>query len=133
MRGKKRLKQDIWATKSEKKDILVNGKKTGEKYDVYSKPVKYRCSVSATAGTPEETSAGIIPKYDREITVFNRSAPLSEGMLVFIDVPPQLDGNGELVLKEEYGEPVAKPDYFVEKVIGTQKSQVAQYGISRRT
>lgn len=133
MRGKKGLKQDIWATKSEKKDILINGKKTGEKYDVYSKPVKYRCSVSATAGAPEETSAGIMPKYDREITVFNRSALLCEGMLVFIDILPQLDDNGELVLKKEYGEPVTKPDYFVEKAIRTQKSRVAQYGITKRT
>ena len=132
MRGRKRQKQDIWVVSVEKKPIIIDGKKTGEDYDAYSKPVMYRCSVSATAGTPQEMGAGIIPDYDREITVFNSDMVLHEGELIFIDVIPEFNQDGSLILISEYDEPVTIPDYTVKKVMCTKKGTIARFGISKR-
>lgn len=133
MRGRKKQNQKIWSVKVDKKPILIDGKNTGEKYDAYSKPVLYQCSVSATAGTPQEIGAGIVPDYDREVTVYNKhKIQFTENELLFVDNIPQVDDSGELKLKEEFGEPVTKPDYLVKKVIDTQVGLVARYGISKR-
>lgn len=131
MRGRKRQKQKIWVTRVDKRPIIIDGKNTGEKYDAYSKPVLYRCSVSATAGTPQEIGAGIVPDYDRDVTVFNGEI-FHEGELIFVDAIPQLDSSGNLVLVGDYEEPVTKPDYTVKKVMRTQKGMVSRYGISKR-
>ena len=66
MRGRLRQKQSIWiSTVTEKNNGM-------DKTLVYSNPQKKNISVSATAGTPEELSAGIVPDYDRYITVFDQ-------------------------------------------------------------
>ena len=131
MRGRKRQKQKIWVTRVDKRPIIIDGKNTGEKFDAYSKPVLYWCSVSATAGTPQEIGSGIVPNYDRDVTVFNGEI-FHEGELIFVDTIPQLDSSGNLVSVGDYEEPVTKPDYSVKKVMRTQKGMVSRYGISKR-
>ena len=69
----------------------------------YGKPEMLKQTVSATSGTPEEIAAGIVPNYDRYVTHYkSKSKPFNpvEGMGVFVDVEPELDETGNLVMEE---------------------------------
>lgn len=126
-RGAWKLRQDIYVTvKTEMQDGI-------DRVKVYSKPVKYRLSVSATVGTPTIFQTGIAPDYDREITVYagqftGFNAP--EGALLYVDVAPELDDEGFLVLND-YGEPLVYPDYVMVRRISTIRGKVSRYGIKR--
>lgn len=124
MRGLVRQKQKVyWSRVSEKMDGLDRAK-------AYTKPVLYRFSVSATAGTPEEIAAGVVPDYDRYITSFNRDFQPQEADLFWIDRTPQISDDGSLVLNED-GEPTVLPDYTLKRILDTQKGNIARYGISK--
>lgn len=123
MRGLKRQKQTVyWSRVTE----AVIGIDTITKY---SKPKPYKFSVSATAGTPEEMSAGIVPDYDRYITSFDRGFKPEEGDVFWIDTVPKFDEDGNLVLEDDI--PVVMPDYRLKKILNTQRGNVARYGISK--
>lgn len=125
MRGLKRQKQLVyWSRATEK----MNGI---EKTKVYKKPVKYYFSISATAGTPEEIAAGIVPDYDRYITSFNRNFHPQEADLLWIDRVPETNEDGELLLTDD-GNPIVQPDYMLKKILDTQKGNIARYGITKR-
>lgn len=126
MRSLKKQCQPVWFTK-----ITEESDDDGELIKIYSKPVKYSMSVSATAGTPEELAAGIVPNYDRYITSHNRDLKPAEGDMVFVDVIPQTDQDGNLVMKEDGITPVTVPDYKIEKILDTQRGTVARYGIKK--
>lgn len=149
MRSLSRMKQDIWYAE-------VSEEMSGyDTISVYRKPKKCRMVVSATSGTPEEIAAGIVPDYERYLTYhkpkYGDKLTLEEGMVLWIDVIPKLDKNGELerditYQTEEEGEPVVDdngnpvidsfdyatpPDYVLKKIIGTQKGSVVRFGITK--
>lgn len=124
MRGYKRQKQNVYISK------VSEGLDGIDTITKYNKPELYKLSVSATSGTPEELSAGIVPSYDRYITSFNRNFKPEEGYVLWIEVTPQLDDNGELILDED-DVPVIKPDYRLTKILDTQRGMIARYGISK--
>lgn len=129
MRSLSRQKQNVWFSHREKKQTGIN-----TNY-VYSPPVKKRMTVSDTAGTPEEIKAGIIPDYDRYITVFDRNIDFKEGDAVFVDVVPKLDLQGNLEVTEgDLGieELVTEPDYIIKRILSTQKGIAKRYGIKKR-
>lgn len=122
MRGLKRQKQSVyWSRVTEELDGINTIPK-------YQKPELHFLSVSATAGTPEELSAGIMPDYDRYITNFDRAFQPETADVFWIDCKPELDDSGELILDED-GVPTVPPDYRLKKVLDTQKGNVARYGI----
>lgn len=125
MRSPSRLKQKIWFSKIEE---VIEGIDTIQRY---SKPIMKCFTVSTTAGTPEEIAAGIVPTYDRYITSFDRDFKPEEGMTVWIDNIPQLDDSGNLVMEDDGITPTTPPDYTLKKIIDSQKSKVARYGISK--
>ena len=125
MRSPSRLKQKVWFSKIEE---VIEGIDTVQRY---SNPIMKRFTVSATAGTPEEIAAGIVPTYDRYITSFDKDFNPEEGNLVFVDIEPVLDDSGNLVMSEDGITPVTPPDYMLRKIIDSQKSKVARYGISK--
>lgn len=130
MRSPSRLKQKVWFSKIEE---VIEGIDTVQKY---SNPIMKRFTVSATAGTPEEISAGIVPTYDRYITRYknqscDNSIEFEEGMAVWVDKIPQIDDLGNLVMADDGITPVTPPDYTLKKIIDSQKSKVARYGISK--
>lgn len=127
MRSPSSLRQRVCFSKIEE---VIEGIDTVQKY---SKPIMKRFTVSATAGTPEETAAGIVPTYDRYITSYDRSFRdiAEEGMAVWVDKIPQIDDSGNLVMEEDSITPVTPPDYTLKKIIDSQKSKVARYGISK--
>lgn len=125
MRSNSRQKQRVWFSKIEE---VIEGIDTVQRY---SKPIMKRFTVSATAGTPEEISAGIVPIYDRYITSYDREfcKIAEEGMAVWVDKVPQIDDSGNLVMEEDGITPVTPPDYTLKKIIDTAKGSVARYGI----
>lgn len=124
MRGIVRRKQDIYWSKVEEKldgiDTIIS----------YSKPVLIHMSVSATAGTPSELSAGLIPSYDRYITSFDRTFTPNVSDMFWIDVKPILDDEGNIII-DENGKTEIPPDYKLTKVLDTFKGEVARYGITK--
>ncbi len=123
MRGLKRQKQSVyWSKVTEALDGI-------DTVPSYSQPQSFKFSVSSTAGTPEEISAGIVPDYDRYITSFDRDFKPEEGDVFWIDTIPNLDENGNLILEEDI--PVVMPDYRLKKILDTQRGNVARYGITK--
>lgn len=122
-----KLRQNIYVTRATETRSGIDRAK------VYSKPAKYRLSVSATAGAPGIFNSGIVSDYDREITVykgqFTRFAP-NEGDLLFVDVAPDLDEDGDLMLTND-GELTRYPDYVVVRRLATARGQVSRYGIKK--
>ena len=122
MRGLKRQKQTVyWSRVTEELDGI-------DTIPRYQKPELHFLSVSATAGTPEELSAGIMPDYDRYITNFDRSFNPQIADVFWIDCKPELTEAGELILDED-GVPTVPPDYRLKKVLDTQKGNIARYGL----
>ena len=130
MRSPSRLKQKVWFAKIEE---VIEGIDTVQRY---GKPIMKRFTVSATAGTPEEISAGIVPTYDRYITRYKNSCcendiEYEEGMAVWVDKIPQIDDSGNLVMEEDGITPATPPDYTLKKIIDTARGSVARYGIKK--
>ncbi len=127
MRSPSRLKQKIWFSKIEE---VIEGIDTVQRY---SKPIMKRFTVSATAGLPEEISAGIVPTYDRYITSYDKSFcdVAEEGMALWIDRIPKVDLLGNLALEEDRRTPVTPPDYTLKKILAAQKGKVFRYGIAK--
>lgn len=123
MRNFKQQEQKVWFTRITEKNIGI------DKVKVYAKPFMKELPVSATSGTPDEVAAGIVPNYDRYITSYKK-LDVQEGDMCFVDVEPQLDASGELVMTDDYI-PVTPPDYRIVKLLVTQKGFVFRYGISR--
>ena len=125
MRSRGRDRQRVWFVGVEEKKIGI------DTVQEYGKPIMKKMAVSATSGTPEELSAGIIPTYDRYITSYDRKFNPKEGDLVYIDIEPILDGNGELEMDSDGYTPKTPPDYRIEKILDTKQGKVARYGISK--
>lgn len=120
-----RDRQKVWFTRISEKNVGIDTVKE------YGKPIMKKFTVSATSGTSEEISAGLVPSYDRYITSYDRTFKPTEGDLVFVDVEPELDKEGNLVMGEDGYTPVTSPDYRLVKILDTQKGNVARYGISK--
>lgn len=124
MRSLIRQKQSVyWSRITEELDGIDTNQK-------YQNPELHRFSVSATAGTSEELASGYVPEYDRYITCFDRNFNPQESDVFWIDKIPEINEDGSLVL-DESGKPTVPPDYVLVKIINSQKSNVARYGISK--
>ena len=130
MRSLSRDRQSVWFAK-----ITENIVGTST-VPVYEKPRELHLVVTATAGTPQEIGAGVVPDYDREIIYHkargccNSFDPV-EGMAVWVDRKPKLDAKGNLAKREDGKGVITPPDYRLKRIITTQKSNVARYGIER--
>lgn len=125
MRSLKRQRQYIWfVSVTEENDGIDRIRK-------YSRPIKRSVTVSATSGTPEEISAGIVPSYDRYITSFDREYSPVEGDMVYVDRIPDIDDNGRLSMAEDGVTPTVQPDYVLVKILDTQRGNLSRYGIKR--
>lgn len=100
----------------------------------YTKPEGHWFTVSppggnAAAGVYTE-GEGFVLDYDRRITSFETGFTAEEGDQVFVDVVPQLDSEGYLVL-DENDEPVTMPDYIVSRASVTGRGWVGQYALTK--
>lgn len=127
MRSLKRQQQQVWFSKIHER---LDGIDTIKEWD---KPIMVKMTCSVTSGTPEEIAAGIVPDYDRYLTYhksrFKPSLGLEEGMSVWVDVVPELDEGGNLILGDDGVTPITPPDYILKRILTTQKGIVERYGI----
>lgn len=130
MRSRSRDKQRVWFAKfTERQDGI-------DTIQEWSKPIMAKLTASTTSGTPEEIAAGIVPDYDRYLTYHKPphgccSLDLEEGMSVWVDAVPQLDGEGKLMMGDDGVTPVTPPDYTLKRILSSQKSIVSRYGIAK--
>lgn len=128
MRSNQRDLQDVWFCKAGTSISGIDTVKT------YTKPEKHEFSVSATSGLVLSFGAGLAPSYDRYITSYDRDFEPEEGMMVFVDVVPKLDKDGNLVQSEtDFGvlQYATEPDYIVDKIYDTERGNVARYGLKK--
>jgi len=127
MRSLKRQQQDVWFSKIHEH---LDGIDTIQEWD---KPIMVKMTCSVTSGTPEELAAGIVPDYDRYLTYhksrFKEPLGLEESMAVWVDVVPELDESGNLVMSDDEATPTTPPDYTLKRILGTKKGNVVRYGI----
>lgn len=126
MRGLEIQKQNVWFVEKTTDDSMYEATIT------YSKPVKKRVSVSATASMPDENYAGTVPSYDRYITCFDIKFSPKEGTLLYVDAEPELSEDGSLVL-DESGNPKTENDYVLVSRMDTKKGTTAKYGIKKKS
>lgn len=124
MRNLVRQTQELWFSVETKAYDGIDDVST------YSKPEMHRFTVSATGSTPDEWAVGIVPDYDRYITSFDRTFDPEEGTQVWVDVTPDLDSNGYLVLDAD-GCPTVYPDYTLRRKVDTKMGTVARYLIHK--
>lgn len=120
-----RERQKIWF--STVKEVAL-GIDTIEKY---SKPIMKKMTVSAGTGMPGQISAGLVVDYDRELINYDHSFVPEEGNVLWVDVEPQLDTSGNLVMAADKITPLTPPDYRITQVFRTQKGSVDVFGIKK--
>lgn len=129
MRSLKKQQQEVWFSKIHER---LDGIDTIQEWD---NPVMVKMTCSATSGTPEEIAAGIVPDYDRYLTYhksrFKSPLDITEGMSVWVDVTPELDEVGNIVMSSDEVNPSIPPDYTLKKILDTKKGNVVRYGIEK--
>ena len=124
MRCLMRQTQEIWFSV---KSMSYTGI---DETSVFSKPEVHRFTVSPTGSTPEDYAVGIVPDYDRYITSFDRDFKPIEGTQCWVDVKPEIDNNGDLVMTDD-GKPSVLPDYTLKRKVDTKMGTVARYLIKK--
>ena len=71
-----------------------------------------------------------MPDYDRYITSFDRTFQPIEGMQCWVDVTPEIDKDGNLVMTED-DVPTVSPDYTLKRKVDTKMGNVARYLIKK--
>lgn len=127
MRSRLRDRQKIWFVTVTEKKVEI------DTVQEYGKPIVRRMAVSSGTGQPGQVSAGLVVDYDREITSYDKTlrGVIREGDAVFVDVEPQLNDDGLLVMGEDGYTPVTSPDYRISAIFSTKKGDVDVYGIKR--
>ena len=114
--------------------VTVTEKKVGiDTVQEYGKPIMKKMAVSSGTGQPGQVSAGLVVDYDREITSYDKTLRgiIREGDALYVDIEPQLNDDGTLVMGEDEYTPVTSPDYRITNIFFTQKGKVDVYGIKR--
>ena len=88
-----------------------------------------KMTVSTGVGQPGQISAGLVVDYDREVVNYDHSFTQTEGNAVWVDLVPQLDDDGKLVIGDDGVTPVTPPDYWIKQIFWTQKGNVDVFGI----
>lgn len=112
----------------------ITEKKAGiDTIQEYSKPVIAKLTASAGTGAPSQISAGLVVDYDRELTSYDKKlrGQIEEGSVCWVDVTPEITGDGNLVLSADGVTPTVPPDYRVEKIFSTARGKVDVLGIKR--
>lgn len=125
MKSRKRDRQNIWFSKRIPKKSGID-----TIYE-YEPLIKKKMTVSAGTGTPGQISAGLVVDYDREVVNYDHSFIQEEGNAVWVDLEPQIDEEGNLLMKEDEETPITPPDYVIKEIFRTQKGKVDVFGIKK--
>lgn len=125
MRSPVRDRQKIWFSS------IIEHNDGIDKWSEYGKPVMKKMTVSTGVGQPGQISPGLVVDYDREVVNYDHSFIQTEGNAVWVDVVPQLDDEGNLVIGDDGVTPATPPDYWIKQIFRTQKGNVDVFGIKR--
>lgn len=125
MRSRKKDSQYIWFSTVTEKNVGIST------VNSYGTLLKKRMSVSSGTGMPGQISAGIVVDYDREIVNYDHEFIQVEGNAVWVDVIPEIDEFGNLLMKEDGITPVTPPDYKIKQIFRTAKGSVDVFGIKK--
>lgn len=103
MRQLERERRGVWFSKYEGKTQLVDeeGRLTGEWGITYSKPQRVECTVSPRTGNTWGDGFGIGVDCDRTLVVPEVGLGIDETCVMWVDVRPELDSDGNAVLDDE--------------------------------
>ena len=129
-----RLKQTFWyaAYGAVVEDYDDYGNQIGTSVS-YGNPVKTSGNISAAKGEVVTRQFGDDDLYDRVIVLEDRDTPIDENTILWIDITPELDDNGALVV-DANGQAVTPHNYIVRKVgRGLPKFGEATIAVSKVT
>ena len=117
MRQLERERRGAWFAKYEGKRQLTDeeGRLTGEWAVAYSKPELLKCTVSPRTGNTWGDGFGIGVDCDRTVVVPEIGTGLDEACVMWVDVTPELDEEGNAKLDED-GNFTVPNDYTVTMV-----------------
>ena len=116
MRGANRNKQDFWyalfSAVSEGTDEYGN---IVSQYSTYGNPVKTSGNISPAKGEVVAMQFGDDDLYDRVIGPLPIDTPIDEYAVLWVDVEPALDGEGNLAVDEKTGDVLTPHNYIVRR------------------
>lgn len=117
MRSMERNKQTIYYALFQSKIPILDdeGNETGESGTGYSSPVKFRIRVSPNKGESENNAFGKSLEYDRVMSTADKSFPIDEFSILWIDREPELQEDGSYYLNTN-GSQKTGHDYAVARV-----------------
>lgn len=90
MRCMERNKQTVWfAAYRGKKEIISDGRRTGQYQVLVGEPVMARAVVSVARGAMENELFGINVNYDRTILFDDAKVPVDEASVFWVDKDPK--------------------------------------------
>lgn len=78
------------------------GNKTGEYNVIYGNPTKCKGNVSAAQGEVQSRQFGDSESYDKVIVLDDVNIPIDEYSILWVDVTPLLDENGQSTTPHDY-------------------------------
>lgn len=105
---------------AEVEEVDDEGNYTGEMTIGYENPVKASANISASRGEASTEQFGISLDYDKIVCSCDIALPIDETTILWVDIKPVLDKNGETKTKH---------DYTVKKVARSLNS--VQYAIKK--
>lgn len=132
MRDLDRNKQKIFYSLYIGKEPILDGdgNDSGESRITYSNPEKFRINVSTTKNEASTEAFGINADYDRTMVTHDKSFPIDEQSILWIDKVPVLNEDGSIQY-DDNGDMVMPNDYIVKAVGTSQKSSNALYAIKK--
>ena len=79
-----------------------NGHRTGEYETIYGKPVRVSGNVSPAQGEMQNRQFGESVMYDKVIVLDDRSTPIDEYSILWVDTPPTLNEDGSTDTPHDY-------------------------------
>lgn len=112
-----RERRGVWVSRYQSKRELLDesGRHTGEWVVARSRPFMVTCTVSPCGGNVYADGFGLGTTYDRTMIVCSIDPIVTEDSVMWVDVKPELDEDGELVL-DENGSPTVPWDYTVSQI-----------------
>lgn len=99
-RNKKTIYYALYSSKTPVYDD--DGNDTGETIAGYSKPVKFKIRVSPSKGETEENVFGKSLDYDKVLYTADKTFPIDEYSILWIDRMPEINPDGSTNTKHDY-------------------------------
>lgn len=112
-----RERRGVWVSNYQSKRELLDefGRHTGEWVVSRSRPFMVTCTVSPCGGNVYADGFGWGTSYDRTMVLDCIDPIIRETSVMWVDVRPELDADGELVLDAD-GNPTVPWDYTVSQI-----------------